>query len=263
MSVTVRRDERGVLTLTLDRPGARNAIDDAMAAALIAELAAAATDDTVRVVLLQGAGADFCSGADIVARNAAEGARPRTGSIQRRLPEAAHRLVTLVTTIQVPVVCKVRGWAAGLGFQLALAADFAVCAEDARLWEPFARRGFTPDSGATWLLPRRVGEVRARELLLLGRELSGAEAADWGAVHAAVPEAELDATVDDLVARLAAGPTVTLGLTKQLLREGAGSGLDEQLRREALALELSSRSEDFREGMAAFRERRDPRFGGR
>lgn len=263
MSVTVRRDERGVLTLTLDRPGARNAIDDAMAAALIAELAAAATDDTVRVVLLQGAGADFCSGADIVARNAAEGARPRTGSIQRRLPEAAHRLVTLVTTIQVPVVCKVRGWAAGLGFQLALAADFAVCAEDVRLWEPFARRGFTPDSGATWLLPRRVGEVRARELLLLGRELSGAEAADWGAVHAAVPEAELDATVDDLVARLAAGPTVTLGLTKQLLREGAGSGLDEQLRREALALELSSRSEDFREGMAAFRERRDPRFGGR
>lgn len=263
MSVTVRRDERGVLTLTLDRPGARNAIDDAMAAALIAELAAAATDDTVRVVLLQGAGADFCSGADIVARNAAEGARPRTGSIQRRLPEAAHRLVTLVTTIQVPVACKVRGWAAGLGFQLALAADFAVCAEDARLWEPFARRGFTPDSGATWLLPRRVGEVRARELLLLGRELSGAEAADWGAVHAAVPEAELDATVDDLVARLAAGPTVTLGLTKQLLREGAGSGLDEQLRREALALELSSRSEDFREGMAAFRERRDPRFGGR
>ncbi|MFM8973890.1 MAG: enoyl-CoA hydratase/isomerase family protein, partial [Actinomycetota bacterium] len=134
MSVTVRRDERGVLTLTLDRPGARNAIDDAMAAALIAELAAAATDDTVRVVLLQGAGADFCSGADIVARNAAEGARPRTGSIQRRLPEAAHRLVTLVTTIQVPVVCKVRGWAAGLGFQLALAADFAVCAEDVRLW---------------------------------------------------------------------------------------------------------------------------------
>ncbi|MFM7224084.1 MAG: enoyl-CoA hydratase/isomerase family protein [Actinomycetota bacterium] len=214
-------------------------------------------------MLLQGAGADFCSGADIVARNAAEGARPRTGSIQRRLPEAAHRLVTLVTTIQVPVVCKVRGWAAGLGFQLALAADFAVCAEDVRLWEPFARRGFTPDSGATWLLPRRVGEVRARELLLLGRELSGAEAADWGAVHAAVPEAELDATVDDLVARLAAGPTVTLGLTKQLLREGAGSGLDEQLRREALALELSSRSEDFREGMAAFRERRDPRFGGR
>ncbi|MFM8971135.1 MAG: enoyl-CoA hydratase-related protein [Actinomycetota bacterium] len=82
-------------------------------------------------------------------------------------------------------------------------------------------------------------------------------------MHAAVPEAELDATVDDLVARLAAGPTVTLGLTKQLLREGAGSGLDEQLRREALALELSSRSEDFREGMAAFRERRDPRFGGR
>ena len=91
------------------------------------------------------------------------------------------------------MVCAVQGWAAGIGFQLALAADFAVVADDARLWEPFTERGFTPDSGATWLLPRRVGEVRARELLLLGRELSGAEAAEWGLVHRAVPPADLDA----------------------------------------------------------------------
>lgn len=252
-----------MLTLTLDRPAARNAVDDAMTEVLIAELSGAATDDAVRVVLLQGAGADFCAGADIVARNASDAPRPRTGSIQRRLPEAAHRLIGLVATVQVPVVCKVRGWAAGLGFQLALAADLTVCAENARLWEPFARRGFTPDSGATWLLPRRVGEVRARELLLLGRELSGAEAAEWGAVHAAVPADTLDPAVAEIVGRLASGPTVALGLTKWLLHEGAGSALDDQLRREALALELSSRSEDFREGMAAFRERRDPQFGGR
>jgi 2-(1,2-epoxy-1,2-dihydrophenyl)acetyl-CoA isomerase len=261
MSVDVQRDGRGVLTLRLDRPDVRNAIDDAMTRRLIDELSAAADGDT-RVVVLEGAGADFCSGADIIARNAPGAPRPRTGSTQRRLPEEAHRLVTLVTTVQVPVVCKVRGWAAGLGFQLALAADFAICADDARFWEPFARRGFTPDSGATWLLPRRVGEVRARELLLLGREISGAEAAAWGAVHAAVPGTDLDAAVETVVARLASGPTVALGLTKRLLHEGAGSSLDDQLRREALALELSSRSEDFREGMAAFRERRDPRFGG-
>ena len=85
------------------------------------------------------------------------------------------------------MVCKVRGWAAGIGFQIALAADFTVAADDARFWEPFGERGFTPDSGATWMLPRRVGEVRARELLLLGRALSGAEAAEWGAIHRAVP----------------------------------------------------------------------------
>ena len=263
MSVVVHHDGQGVLTLTLDRPASRNAIDDEMTAILVAELAAAATDDAVRVVLLQGAGDDFCAGADLLARNAPDGPRPRVGAIQRRLPEAAHRLVALVASVQVPVVCKVRGWAAGLGFQLALASDFTVCAEDARLWQPFIRRGFTPDSGATWLLPRRVGEVRARELLLLGRELSGAEAAQWGAVHAAVAPTELDAAVADLVGRLATGPTVALGLTKWLLHEGAGSSFDDQLRREALALELSSRAEDFREGMAAFRERRDPRFGGR
>ena len=262
MSIEVNRDDRGVLTLRLDRPTARNAIDDAMTAQLVEAFAAAADDDATRVVLLEGAGGDFCSGADIVARNAPDAPRPRAGSIQRRLPEQAHRLVTLIATVQVPVVCKVRGWAAGLGFQLALAADVTICADDARFWEPFARRGFTPDSGATWLLPRRVGEVRARELLLLGRELSGTEAAAWGAVHAAVPGPDLDAAVDEVVTRLASGPTVALGLTKWLLHEGAGSGLDDQLRREAFALELSSRTEDFREGMSAFRERRDPRFGG-
>ncbi len=91
------------------------------------------------------------------------------GSIQRRLPTEAHRLIPLLLTAQMPVVCQVQGWAAGIGLHLALASDFAVVADDARLWEPFAERGFTPDSGATWLLPRRVGEVRAREMLLLGR----------------------------------------------------------------------------------------------
>ena len=100
------------------------------------------------------------------------------------------------------MVCKVRGWAAGIGFQIALAADFTLAADDARFWEPFTERGFTPDSGATWMLPRRVGEVRARELLLLGRALSGTEAAEWGAIHRAVPAAVLDAAVDEVVGQL-------------------------------------------------------------
>jgi 2-(1,2-epoxy-1,2-dihydrophenyl)acetyl-CoA isomerase len=135
--------------------------------------------------------------------------------------------------------------------------------DDARFWEPFGERGFTPDSGATWLLPRRVGEVRARELLLLGRTLSGAEAAEWGAIHRAVPGAELDAAVGEVVDRLASGPTVALGLTKWLLNAGASAELHAQLANEAFALELSSRTDDFREGMAAFREKRAPRFQGR
>ena len=253
----------GVLRLTLDRPEKRNAIDDEMMAGLNDALAAANQDEAVRAILLTGAGDHFCGGADIVARNTPTGERPRVGSIQRRVPSAAHRLVQLVCEVQVPVVCAVRGYCAGIGLHLAAAADFTVAADDATFWEPFAQRGFTPDSGGTWLLPRRIGPVRARELLLLGRRLSGAEAAEWGLIHAAVAAAGLDAEVDRLLAPLAAGPTVALGLTKWLLHRGEARALDEQLADEAFALELSSRSEDFREGLTAFREKRDPGFTGR
>jgi 2-(1,2-epoxy-1,2-dihydrophenyl)acetyl-CoA isomerase len=255
--------DSGVLRVTLDRPEKRNAIDDVMMRGLIALFDAVGQDDRVRVVLIDGAGGNFCSGADIVARNAGGGERPRPGSIQRRVPTLAHRLIPLVCAVQIPVVCKVRGWCAGIGFQLALASDFTIAAEDAKFWEPFGERGFTPDSGATWLLPRRVGELRARELLLLGRQLSGAEAFAWGAIHDAVPSGHLDGAVDDIVTRLVTGPTVALGLTKWLLHEGANTTLRHQLANEAFALELSSRTDDFREGLAAMREKRPPRFGGR
>jgi 2-(1,2-epoxy-1,2-dihydrophenyl)acetyl-CoA isomerase len=183
--------------------------------------------------------------------------------VQRRTPLQAHRLVQLLMEIQLPVVCVVRGWAAGLGFQLALAADVTVAAEDARFWEPFLERGFTPDSGATWLLPRLVGVARARDLLLLGRKLSGAEAAAWGLIHRAVPEAALDAAAEEIIEQLASGPTVALGLAKRALNRNLEGGLAQALENEALALELSSRTADFREGLAAFQERRPPRYTGR
>jgi 2-(1,2-epoxy-1,2-dihydrophenyl)acetyl-CoA isomerase len=259
----VRLDDVGVLRLVLDRPEKRNAIDDTMMTGLLDALSAAGTDERVRVVAIEGAGDHFCGGADIVARNADRDAKPRAGSIQRRLPEQAHRLVPLLCTVQVPVVCKVRGWVAGIGLHLAIAADFAVAAHDARFWEPFTQRGFTPDSGATWLLPRRIGMTRSREVLLLGREVSGTEACEWGMVHRAVGASELDAAVDELVAQLAASPTVAIGLTKWLLHEGQEAAFAQQLANEALALELSSRTEDFREGMRAFGERRPPEFRGR
>jgi 2-(1,2-epoxy-1,2-dihydrophenyl)acetyl-CoA isomerase len=251
------------LRLVLDRPERRNAIDETMMLGLVDAFDRAGTDEAVRAVLLSGTGEHFCGGADIVARNAPGGERPRAGSIQRRLPSQAHRLIPLVASVQVPVVCAVRGSAVGIGFQLALAADFTVAATDTRFWEPFIQRGFTPDSGATWLLPRLVGAARARELLLLGRSLDGAEAATWGLVHRAVPPDEVDGEASALVALLAEGPTVALGLTKWLVAAGADATLEAHLRNEAFALELSSRSEDFREGLAAFKEKRDPEFRGR
>jgi 2-(1,2-epoxy-1,2-dihydrophenyl)acetyl-CoA isomerase len=252
-----------VLRLHLDRPAQRNAIDDTMMAALIDSVEAAGGDESVRVIHIAGRGDHFCAGADIVARNAGEQRRPRVGAIQRRLPSQAHRLIPLLCTVQVPIVCAVQGWAAGIGLQIAAAADFTVAADDARLWEPFSSRGFTPDSGATWLLPRLIGMVRCRELLLLGRQLRGSEAAEWGLVHRAVPADEVTAVADELVTTLAEGPTVALGLTKWLLQAGASLPLEDHLRNEGFAMELSSRSEDFREGLSAFKERRPPEFKGR
>jgi 2-(1,2-epoxy-1,2-dihydrophenyl)acetyl-CoA isomerase len=254
-----------LLQLTLLRPEKRNAIDDVMMAGLVRAFTAASTDEQLRVIFLEGIGEHFCGGADVVARNRtdADTPKPRAGSIQRRLPTQAHELIRLVLEVQVPVVCKVRGYAAGIGFALALAADFTIAADDARFWAPFTQRGFTPDSAMTWLLPRRVGEVRARELLMLGRELSGADAAAWGAIHAAVPPLDLDMTVHDFLGEVGAGPTVAVGLTKWLLHAGRDASLEQQLRNEGFALELSSRSGDFREGMAALREKRPPRFEGR
>jgi 2-(1,2-epoxy-1,2-dihydrophenyl)acetyl-CoA isomerase len=250
------------LELEIDRPAKRNALTDPIVQAMIGALTAAGPDESVHVVVLRGAGEHFCAGFDIVGRNAGD-ARPRVGSIQRRLPTEAHRLIELLLTTQTPVVCAVRGWAAGIGLHLVLASDFAVVDKAARLWEPYAQRGFTPDTGGTWLLPRRIGVVKAREMLVLGEAVSGSDAAAMGMVHRAVAADALDAEVQAVVDQLAQAPTVTIGLTKWLLHAGGSAPLAEQLQNEALAMELSSRSEDFREGMAAFVEKRPPRFSGR
>jgi 2-(1,2-epoxy-1,2-dihydrophenyl)acetyl-CoA isomerase len=230
---------------------------------LIRNLEAAATDDELRVILLRGAGGDFCSGFDIVGRNADRNHKPRTASIQRRLPTQANRLIPLLLETQLPIVCAVRGWAVGIGAQIALACDFTVSARDARWWYPFLSRGFTPDSASTWLLPRVVGAQRARELLILGRRLSGSEAVDWGMAHVAVDDQQVDDTATELAVRLASGPTVAIGLTKWLLNTGHHKGLSAHLADEAYAMELSSRSPDFREGLAAFVQHREPSFEGR
>jgi 2-(1,2-epoxy-1,2-dihydrophenyl)acetyl-CoA isomerase len=255
--------DAGVLRLVIDRPARKGSLDPPAVRRLIEALEAGATDDSLRAVLLTSTGDDFCSGADWVATNRSGDEKPRPGSIQRRTALQAHRLIELLLEVQLPIVCAVRGWAAGLGCQLALASDFAVAAEDARFWLPFVKRGFTADSGSTWLLPRLVGVARAKEMLLLGRPVGATEAAAWGMIHRAVPAADLDATVGELVAELAAGPTVAIGLMKRGVNAGLDGGIVDAMESEAMALELSSRTGDFREGLAAFTERRDPEFKGR
>lgn len=255
--------EGSALRLTLDRVDKRNAVDDTILDALIGHLVAAGIDESVRVIRIDAEGPDFCAGSDLVANNRRSERKPRVGSTQRRLPNKANRLIPLMLETQVPIVAVVRGWAAGLGFHIALASDFCIASEDARFWEPFVARGFTPDSGAAWLLPRLIGMVRTRQLLMLGEEISGATAADWNIIHGAHADDQLDSAAEELVAKLADAPTVAVGLTKWLLQSGNGLDLDRHLQNEAMALELSSRSDDFKEGLAAFRDRRDAKFQGR
>jgi 2-(1,2-epoxy-1,2-dihydrophenyl)acetyl-CoA isomerase len=253
-----------VLRVRLDRPGKRNALTDAVVAGLTSIIEAAGNDEAVRAVLLTAAGEHFCSGFDIVSRNGgSNGQRPRAGAIQRRLPSQAHRLIPVLLETQVPVVAAVRGWAAGIGLALALAADVTVASDTTRFWTPYGSRGFTPDSGVSWLLPRRVGDVRARRMLLLGERVDGATAADWGMIDRCVPDGDLEVESEQVAASLAGTATVATGLTKWLLHAGRGAPLDAQLRNEAFAMELSSRSEDFREGIAAFTQKRPPSFTGR
>jgi 2-(1,2-epoxy-1,2-dihydrophenyl)acetyl-CoA isomerase len=260
-SVTGRRDG-AILRLTLDRPERRNSLTQLMIETLVRELTEAAADDSLRAIHLTGLGEDFCAGVDWVATNSGTGQRPRTGDLVRRIPHAAHRLIELVHSIQLPVVCTVRGWAVGMGCNLALAADFAVAAPDAVFWEPFVDRGFSPDSGATWLLPRLVGVARARRMLLLGEKVSGTDGAAWGLIHQAAASADVDDVAEQLLTRLASGPTVAIGMAKQALNYGQHASLSQSLTQELFNLELSCRTGDFKEGLEAFRERRDPDFRG-
>jgi 2-(1,2-epoxy-1,2-dihydrophenyl)acetyl-CoA isomerase len=251
-----------VLRLVLDRPERRNSLTDPIVLCLIDTIDAAGSDEDVRVIHLSGNGEHFCSGFDLGERSGGP-ERPRVGSINRRMYWLVNRLIPTMLHTQTPIVTTAQGWVIGLGLNLVLASDFAVVSEDARLWAPFTTFAFTPDSGASWLLPRLAGVARAKEMLLLGEKVSGADAASWGLVHRAAPSIEVAATGEALVQRLAAAPTVAVGLTKLLIQRGLTADLDRHLADEGFAMELSSRSEDFKEYGRSAREKRDPEFGGR
>lgn len=259
----VDRDvEAGVLRLAFDRVDRRNALTDDIVLGLIELIEAAGSDEAVRVIHLTGEGDHFCSGFDLSLRGKPD-TPPRTGATQRQMRWHVNRLIPTMLETQTPIVVAARGWVIGLGLNIALAADFAVVADDARLWAPFVGAGFTPDSGSSWLLPRLAGVARAKDMLLLGRKVSGLEAAEWGLVHQAVEGRALDTVAGDLVAELAAAPTVALGLTKLLINRGLDTDLPRHLADEAFAIELSSRSEDFTEASRAKRDKRAPDFRGR
>jgi len=260
-------DDGAVRRITLDRPDKRNAMTIAMFDAVADAVQGAVADDDVRVVVVRGRGDHFCAGAEIGAGERGDGtdppSRPRTGHLQRNLRASPHRMIRTLFEAEIPVVTGVQGYAAGIGNALALAGDHVIAARSARFWVPFVARGFTPDSGTTFLLPRLIGMARAKEMILRGKQVAGAQAAEWGLVNEVVDDDALDAAVEDVVQEFAQAPTVALSLAKQLVHRGLTSDLAGTLEREALTEELAVRSDDFKEGMRAFAQRRDPEYRGR
>lgn len=260
--VHVERDGE-VLRLRIDRTHVRNALDQASLEMMADEVQDTINDDTTRVIVLTAEGDHFCAGIDLPSANVKGDRRPRTGHVERGIDVGAHRLIRGLWRCRLPVVAAVRGHAAGLGCQLALACDFVLASPTARFSEPFVKRGLTPDSGGTFLLPRLVGLARAKTMLLLGEVIDGAQAANWGMVHRLIDDAKLDDAAESLVQRLAGMPTVAIGLSKDLIHSSLEHTFEQALADEARTEELPIRSADFKEGLAAFMDKRDPEFEGR
>jgi len=246
----------GVTTLTLNRPDALNALNAELRAELLASVKSAARDESVRVIVLTGAGRGFCAGADL---RGGSGER----EFRRVLTTEYNPLIEAIRACPKPVIASVNGVAAGAGLSLALAADLVIAAQEARFVPAFHRIGLVPDSGLTRTLVRAFGRHRAYEILVGERQLDAAAAHDAGLVTAVVPASELAAATVDLAARLAAGPTRGLALTKRLVSASEDATLTETLDAEAALQDLAGRTDDHAEGVAAFTEKRDPVFRGR
>ena len=265
MSVEVV-DDGAVRRITLTRPEKRNAMTIEMFDAVTHAVEGAVADDAVRVVVIRGHGDHFCSGAEIGTGGSdrdEKPAKPRTGHLQRNLRASPHRMLRTLFEAEIPIVTGVQGYAAGIGTALALAGDHVVATRSAQFWVPFVSRGFTPDSGTTYLLPRLIGVARAKEMILRGKRVDGTLAAEWGLVSQVVDDDALDNAVEEVVQEFAHAPTVAVSLAKQLVFRAHTGDLNDALEREALTEELAVRSDDFKEGMRAFVQRRDPDYQGR
>ena len=262
-SVLTARDA-GVLTVTINRPDRGNALDGEAVARLIDILSEiSAEPGEIRAVVLRSEGKHFCTGAEIGGGGSGSGsARPHIGHMVRSLAAGPHRLVQLLWDCPLPVVAELTGRSSGLGLHLALACDITVAAHGATFAEPFGERGFSVDSGGSWLLPRFVGLARAQRLLYTGEVIDAATALEWGLVSEVVPDAQLPARVVEVASSLASRATFAISTMKRLLHQGLDRTLGDSLLREAEAIELTIRSDDFKEGMRAFAERRPPNFSG-
>ncbi len=250
-----------VLTITLDRPDKGNALRQQDCAALRQEVQQVDGAGQVRAILIRANGRHFCTGADLVSANTVD-AKPVAGHLSRGLAIGAHGMIGALWDCPVPTVAAVQGKAIGLGLHLAVVCDFTVAADEASFAEVFCKRGFSVDSGGSFLLPRLIGIRRAKQMLLRGTVVDASTAAGWGLIDEVVGVGDLEGAAVRLATELAAGPTFSLGYTKRLLNNPAAAQLDEVLRQEAAAVEATVRSADFKEGLRAFSERRDPEFGG-
>jgi 2-(1,2-epoxy-1,2-dihydrophenyl)acetyl-CoA isomerase len=253
--------EAGVQTITLNRPEKLNAFTPEMHKGLRRALEQALDDRAIRAVLLTGAGRAFSSGQDLAERNVAPGAAPIDLSVS--IGSYYNPLVRRMRELPKPIVCAVNGVAAGAGANIALACDVVLAARSASFVQSFARLGLVPDSGGTYFLPRLAGSARAMGLALLGEPLAAEAAERWGLIWKACDDEQLMPEATALARTLASGPTKGFGLVKKALHASAGNSLDAQLDLERDLQREAGFSEDYREGVAAFLQKRAPQFKGK
>src|SRR5277367_4613664 len=246
------------MTLTLNRPERLNALNAALIEGLEAALKRAAEDKECRAVLITGAGRGFCAGADLANRAFAPGEiRPDLGEA---LEKGLNPIIRGIRNLPKPVVCAVNGPAAGAGANIALSCDIVLAAKSAQFLQAFARIGLIPDAGGTFVLPRLVGDARARALMMLAAPIGAEEAAAWGMIYRAVDDEDLMGEARTIAERLAAGPTHTYGLIKRALAASASASLDAQLDLERDLQREAGARDEYVEGVRAFLEKRPADF---